>query len=175
MFANDRISFISFSWHEHERSSPRCVIDWSINQKHSSFLSISTSHLTVSYCAILNLSRQQISMWRWTIVWQCDLSFVEERSPLMVIMHDEVDVLISSMHESPVVLTFSLSNCFFFHGISCLSFSLSLSGLSSPVICHSSNLLTRWTNWNNIPTPVRWTQERRWSRRAANERTPQHR
>ena len=39
----------------------------------------------------------------------------------MTIVHDRerkkerIDVLISSMHESPVVLTYSLSNCCFFH------------------------------------------------------------
>ncbi len=33
----------------------------------------------------------------------------------MIIVVDEVDILISSMHESPVVLTYSLSKCYFFH------------------------------------------------------------
>ncbi len=32
-------------------------------------------------------------------------------------MRDEIDILISSMHESPVVLTYSLSKCSFFHDI----------------------------------------------------------
>ena len=112
----ENIACVSTSWHEHERSSLLChrLIDRSIKSTRRLSLSpsILTSHLTVSHCAILNLSRQQISMGRWTIVWQCDLSFFQERLPLLVIVRDEVDVLISSMHESPVVLTFSLSNCF---------------------------------------------------------------
>jgi hypothetical protein len=35
----------------------------------------------------------------------------------MIIVLDEVDTLISSMHESPVVLTSSLSKCYFFHDV----------------------------------------------------------
>ena len=97
-----------------------CAISQSI--KNTPPLFMLTRHLTVSYCAISNIwtrgrkdERRLCDNLIFRFFRRCCERFSIDGYRARQRERERIDVLISSMHESPVVLTYSLSNCCFFH------------------------------------------------------------